>query len=589
MEHTPWHETEPDLLNEGMMQRRTTYQYAVLACLLVAAAFAVSCKKHLVSLNENPNGANPATTNPSFVLSTVLTETGRAYVDLGFNDIAGVMQHTQKDGWVGTHNEYDWGGSNSWSGYYDILRNNQLVYEKAVESGFELHQGVSLVMKSMLFGLITDLWGDAPYTHALKGDKEGDENARPPLDPQETIYMGILADLEKANDLLSKPKNQYTSPIDAVDVYYQGEPSKWRKMANSLALRYYMRLAEKLPAVAKAGIEKIVASPDKYPIITSASEDAAMPFVGTSDADSWPTNSTYDRDNGSRYRRIKMCSTFVKSLQALNDPRLGVWARKVECFLLVDPSKPTGTGTIYKAVDTIVAGEPRKVRYISPDVLAAKGLTLADINQDVNYVGIPPALVGPAVYNLSNDAAQASTNTHVSWLSSIYAEPKGPLLKARLISAAEVHFILAEAAGVKGWAAGNAEAHYKAGIQASFTAWGVADKYNAYVNSPAVAFKNTRQQIIEQKWIAAWSAATEAWFDYKRTGFPVLTAGPNAKAPAVPVRFYYMLDERNLNKANIDAAAAKLETTGFSSFGANGPQNSPWSKPWVLQGTGKPW
>jgi hypothetical protein len=573
------------------MQSIITYKKAVWICLLTAAAFAVSCKKHLVSLNENPNGPNPGTTNPSFVLSTVLTETGRAYVDLGFNDVAGVVQHTQKDGWVGSHNEYDWGGSNSWSGYYDILRNNQLVYDKAVEAGFELHQGVSLVMKSMIFGLITDLWGDAPYTHALKGDKEGEDNARPALDAQETIYTGILADLEKANTLLSKPKAQYTSPIDAVDVYYQGDPAKWRKMANSLALRYYMRLAEKLPAVAKAGIEKIIASPEQYPVITAvnASEDAAMPFIGTSDADSWPSNSTYDRDNGSRYRRIKMCNTLVSAMQALSDPRLGVWAKKVDCFLLVDPSKPAGTGNVFKAVDTVVNGVARKVRYISPDVLAAKGLTLEDINQNVDFVGLPPALAGPAVYNLSNDAAQASTNPHVSWLSDIYKEPKGPLLKARLITAAEVHFILAEAAGVKGWAAGNAEMHYKAGIQASFSAWGVADKYAAYVANPAVAFKNTVQQIIEQKWIASWSAATEAWFDYKRTGYPVMKGGPNAKAPAVPLRFYYMLDERNLNKANIDAAAAKLETTTFSSFGANGPQNSPWSKPWVLQGTGKPW
>lgn len=568
-----------------------TYKKAIITCLLVVTAFATSCKKNLVSLNENPNGANPATTNPSFVLSTVLTETGRAYVELGFNDIAGVMQHTQKDGWASSHNEYDWGGSNSWTGYYDLLRNNQLVYEKAVASGFELHQGVALVMKSMIFGLITDLWGDAPYTHALKGDKEGTENTMPPLDAQEVIYTGILEDLDKANTLLSKPKSQYTSPIDGVDVYYQGDPAKWRKMANSLALRYYMRLSEKLPEVARAGIEKIAANPDGYPLITNvnASEDATMPFIGTSDADSWPTNSTYDRDNGSRYRRIKMCSTLVQAMQALNDPRLGVWAQKVECFLLVGDDQPAGTGTIYKTVDTIVAGEPRKVRYISPDVLAAKGLTLNDINQDINYVGLPPALAGPAVYNLSNDAAQASTNAHVSWLNDMYKEPKGPLLKARFISAAEVHFILAEAAAVKGWAAGNAEMHYNAAIQASFNAWGIGGAYAAYIANPAVAFKNTRQQIIEQKWIAGWSAATEAWFDYKRTGFPVLAAGPNAKAPAVPLRFYYMLDERNLNKVNIDAAAAKLETTPYSSYGANGVQNSPWSKPWVLQGTGKPW
>ena len=104
-----------------------------------------SCTKDLQKLNENPNGADPNTANPNLVLSTVLTRTGQAYVGLGYGDIAGVMQHTQLDGWGGGHNEYDWGGSNSWSGYYDILRNNKFVYDKAV--AMNLHhcfQGNSL-------------------------------------------------------------------------------------------------------------------------------------------------------------------------------------------------------------------------------------------------------------------------------------------------------------------------------------------------------------------------------------------------------------------------------------------------------------
>lgn len=549
-----------------------------------------SCRKDLISMNDNPNGANPATINPNLVLSTVLTTAGMQIVTLGYQDMAGVMQHTQKDGWTSTHNEYDWSGSNSWTEYYDILRNNQLVYNRAIATGSELHQGVSLVMKSLLFGLITDLWGDAPYTNALKGQEGGTDNTLPAFDPQQTIYTGILADLEKANTLLSKPKSAYTNPIDAVDVYYQGDPTKWRKMANSLALRYYMRLSEKLPDVAKAGIEKIVANPTQYPLIldVNGGEDATMSFPGNSNADSWPANAAYDTDS-SNYRRLKMCATLVNSLQAKNDPRLGVWANKVQCFLLVDDTKPAGTGNVYKSTDTIVNGEQRKVRYISPDVLASKGLTLKDINQDVNYVGLPPAIAGPAVYNLSPDANQASRNPHVSWLNDIYRQPKGPLLKARIISAAEVHFILAEAAAIKGWAAGDAATHYNAGVQASFSVWGLSGSAKAYLAQTAVKFNNTQEQIIEQKWIASWTAAAEAWFDYKRTGYPKLKAGPFAKGPVMPVRLYYMLDERNLNKANVATALDRLEVTTYSSYGANGTKNSPWSKPWVIQGTGKPW
>jgi len=74
--------------------------------------------------------------------------------------------------------------------------------------------------------------------------------------------------------------------------------------------------------------------------------------------------------------------------------------------------------------------------------------------------------------------------------------------------------------------------------------------------------------------------------DYKRTGLPALTVGPASIRKVLPVRFYYMLDERNLNKINTEAAMSKLEATIHSE--ADG-KNSPWSKPWVLQGTGKPW
>lgn len=548
--------------------------------------FLFACTEDLVKLNTNPNGADPESTNPNMVLSTVLTETGKAYVNLGYQDLAGVMQHTQKDGWTGGHNEYDWGGSNSWSGYYHILRNNKYVYDRSVELGYELQQGISLVMKSMLFGLITDLWGDAPYTYALNGEEAGQENTFPPFDEQETIYMGILADLEKASDLLSKPATEYSSTVEDVDVYYGGDPAAWRKLANSLMLRYYMRLSEKLPQVAREGIEKITGDPGKYPIILNASEDAAMPFAGNSNDDSWPANTACDSDGGSNFRRLKMCSSLVKAMLALNDPRLGIWARKVEIFLRVDEDLPPGTDRI---ADTIVNGESRKVRYLSPDVLADRNVSLEDIDQHTGYVGLPPAIPGPQVYNMSPDANQAAFNPHVSWLNDIFRAPRGDLLKARLLSAAEVHFILAEAA-LKGWnAGGGAQEHYQAGIQASFEAWGLAGAAPDYIAQPVTAFNGTVKQIIEQKWIASWTAAAEAWFDYRRTGYPELQAGPQAKAPVLPLRFYYMLEERNLNRENVDEAIGRLETTIYSAFGADGEGNSPWSKPWVIQGTGKPW
>lgn len=540
----------------------------------LALLFTMSCQENLMDMNDNPNEGNPTTTHPNLVLTTVLTEAGKTIVNLGYGDIAGVMQHTQKDGWAGGHNQYDWNRNNSWSGYYGILRNNQYVYERSVELGYELHEGVTLVMKSMMFGLITDLWGDAPYSMALKGAEGSPEATFPAFDTQEDIYKGILEDLERANQLLSRPGSEYTGAMGTADVYYGGDPAKWRKLANSLKLRYLLRISDKLPDVARQGIEAILANQDQYPIITSPSDEASMGFAGISNDTSWPNNTRYDASE-SNYRRLKMCATLVEALRERNDPRIAVWANRVQIPLVVDETLPEGT-------DRIENGR----RLLSPDVLEARNIDINDINQNPDYVGIPPAIPGPQVYNMSPDANQASFNPHVSWVNDIYREATGPLLRSRIMSASEVLFILAEAA-LKGWSVGgSAEAYYNGAIQASFATWGIANFAEGYLAQDIVRFDGTVKQLIEQKWIASWTAAAESWFDYRRTGYPELQAGSFAIRSVLPVRFYYMIDERNLNSANTEAAMARLQQTNHSEVDG---QNSAWSKPWLIQGTEKPW
>jgi hypothetical protein len=529
-----------------------------------------SCQD-LTELNENPNGAVPDNVNPNLVMSTVLTESAKGYVNLGYGIIGGVMQHTQKDGWFSDHNNYDW-ANQDWSGYYAILEDNKLMYDRSVDLEYEFHQGVALVMKSFVFGLVTDLWGDAPYTAALQGEKLG-EYLRPAFDTQESIYTAILADLETANTLLSKPESEYAGIAPDADVIYGGDPAAWRKLANSLALRYYMRISAKKPDVAKSGIEKIAGNPGEYPIITSADDDAVMEYPGTSADTSFPNNTKFDASQ-SNYSRTKMCETLVDKLQKINDPRLGVWAAKVEIPLVVDASFPPGT-------DEIVEVDGKQYRHMSPDKVGT-----TPVNTDPEYVGLPAGMLGlPFTYNFNPSNNQGAFNPHVSQLNVMYKGASGDMLLARLISAAEVNFILAEAS-LKGWSVGDAKSFYEAGVHASMEVWGVDDDYEDYIEEAGVSYAGTLEQLMEQKWIASWTAATESWFDYRRTGLPALVAGPGAEREKLPVRFYYMTNELLLNEQSAQGALEKLEVTNYSQ--ADG-ENSAWSKSWVVQGTGKPW
>lgn len=525
----------------------------------------MSCKD-LTELNINPNGPTLESANPAFLMTTVLTQAADNYLRIGYDEpFAGVMQYTQKDAWESSNNNYEW-SNQEWGNYYDLLRNNQSAYDLAKAKDRPFITGVSLVMKSFIFGLITDLWGDAPYTEALKAKDEGENNLAPAYDDQKTIYLGILDDLKKAAGIF---KSLQSSTAGSADVYYEGDPAKWAKFANSLRLRYYMRISSKLPDVAKQGIEEVVASGIYF---QSNDDDATMSYPGTNSDNSWPLNTKFDNTSGSNFRRIKMCATFVNELEARNDARLAVWAAKIQTPIVIDANFSSNP-------DTIING----VRYIHPDAIPQGAL----VDTDPDYVGIPPSIgLDPSTYNLNPTPGQLSYNPSVSFLNDRYKEASGALLKARLQSYAEVCFILSEAA-LKGWSVGkNAKAWYEEGVKASLNTWGVGDDYNDYITGSKVAFDGTLEQIITQKWIANWTAAEEAWFDYRRTGFPDLKAGPIAKRKVLPVRFMYPGTEYLLNRDNVTAALNAIEETNFS--GAEG-KDSPWSKMWVLQGTGAPW
>jgi hypothetical protein len=546
------------------------FKNSFIIVLTLAFGFVVSCRD-LDELNINPNGVDPAIADVNFLLPTIQTNIGQTVYNIGFGTFSGIMQHTQQTGWFGGYNNYDWTTlSHSWNGYYSILMNNDEYFKKAVEHNYEFHEGVARIMRAYVFGLITDIWGDAPYKGALKAE-EGANHFMPVFDPQQDIYHGILADLDTANTLLSKNANEYRNIMAKQDVVYGGDVAKWQKFANSLSLRYYMRLQAKEPVFAEEGIKRIAGDPAKYPLITVADDDANISFPGTSKNVSNPLNTVYDVDPAGAYMRVKMGKTLVDVMRKYGDPRLGVWAGKIQIPLKL----VSGTG-----VDRINSDGEREV---SQDLVAAFEDNGMKVDFDPEYAGVTISHSLVQLFNMNNaNAAQGTINPHASHLNDRYAKTTDPLVLMRLISAAETNFILAEAA-YRGWIAGNPSGYYADGIRESFRAWEVEAEFDVY-NVPYDGLKS----IIEQKWIAHWTTAHESWFDWRRTGLPALEAGPAAVRPVLPLRWYYhTADEIDKNRANAEAAIERLEATPYQ--GTDQSKNSAWSKMWLLQGTGKPW
>jgi len=548
----------------------------MLSLLVISA-----CEDTLTEMNVNPNGIDPSTANPNLLMPSVLAPSAQRYLELGFGDMAGAVQHTQKNGWYSAHNHYDWSATD-WSDWYGILRTNSLLEERAIEMEYPFFEGVALTMKSFIYGNITDMWGDAPYINAVQGDEGGKTNERPVFDSQEVIYEGILADLERAATLFETASSE---PVNSsADLYFGGDTEAWQRFANSLLLRYYMRISVKKPEVAKAGIESVYSS-GKY--LKSADQDVTLDYTGGAN-DVWP--SLYnDVDD---FTRWQACQTLIEQLTTTDDPRLTVWFDSVAVQWVADAELAVAEEDVLRANGEIVSDGALTYSYLQfmdmRNTKFTRRFNPDELSYDTGlYVGLPPGLTIPESYNGNPDPGQGTRNQHVSQLAPIYATAgtSGDILQARLISSAEVSFILAEAA-LKGWNVGSPETHYYNGIQNSLDTWGKGAMYDDFIQQPGVAFDNSLEQVMTQKWIASWTAATEAFMDYRRTGFPQLSVGPASDQPVVALRLPYGNDELDNNTANVNAAIDRLEVTPYT--GAVGP-NSPWSKMWLLQGTGNPW
>jgi hypothetical protein len=131
----------------------------------------------------------------------------------------------------------------------------------------------------------------------------------------------------------------------------------------------------------------------------------------------------------------------------------------------------------------------------------------------------------------------------------------------------EVEFLLAEACersiGGAGYVPGNAESHYNKAIRASMAYWGVDSlDAKAYLAQPAVAYTTAtgtwQEKIGNQKWLALFDRGEEAWAEWRRLDYPILSVPDAMTAADIPVRMPYPYNENKNNKTNYTAAVTAM-------------------------------
>lgn len=181
-------------------------------------------------------------------------------------------------------------------------------------------------------------------------------------------------------------------------------------------------------------------------------------------------------------------------------------------------------------------------------------------NSAGNYVGLD---YGKAVPN-SNDI------NAVSLLGSSLRLQNSPV---PLVTYAQALFAISEAAKL-GWIAGGdvtAKTNYDLAIDKSIEQWtGSAASAAAFRAQAGILYNpaNAIQQIAYQRWVHLFLHGYEGWAEWRRTGFPILTAAPGANGDKIPRREAYPTQERGNNTTNYTSAVAAFPYTGADDLNA---------------------
>lgn len=466
-----------------------------------------ACETDLTGLNTNPNNPTVAPA-PSLFTNATVTTVGR--FNGGFQTLSMTSlfaQHVAQVQYV----EEDRGRIRTEviDGLFTNLYVNELEdYQKVIDIGVldELPNvsGPAYVMQSWVYQNITDLWGDIPYSEALKGDVAGG-SLTPKYDPQKDIYYGLLQTLTDASAAMT---TSGAGDLGTADPIYNGDISKWLKFSNSLRARMAMRIQKVDPAKADAELQAAFAAPGG--VMTSNSDNALL---------AWPGDGVFDNPWAGTFSTRddhRVSKTLLDTMNVLQDPRVKIYAQPTRA----DPSVYVG---LQNGLDNVT---------VTP---------FFNTTSRIGEIFYP----GATSYGTFGTSAGKQTPSY-------------------LLTFAEVSFIQAEAAerGIGGLS--GAGAYYDAGVRASILQWGGTDaEADAYLQQPGVAYVGGAtglQQIGLQKWIAFFSQGTEAWSDWRRTGNPAtIKMGPKAYPDVlqIPRRIPYSSNEQSVNAASLSAAIAQ--------------------------------
>ena len=544
----------------------------LLSALTLGGTFTSCSDNHMESVNTDDTKS--PTINPNAQLTTALLQT---YGDFGLMDtyrsyITGFTQYFA-GGWnvsfyAGAVNPDNDQMRLIWDQYYSVGIKNLV---DAIHNSKDMpNTNAALrIHRVYLMSILTDTYGDIPCSEAGLGFIEGISN--PKYDKQEDIYNWFFAELKDCVAQLGTGSDRISGDVTSLN----GDTDLWKKYANSLILRFAMRISDVNPALAQQEFEGVLASESGY--ISNSNENAYVKYLdapftlydGSRDLD-FRANALsailYGQDPTSP---TFVCSTLYNMLKDNNDPRLLKICRNY-INTTRSETKPEGC---FDVTDDMVAWENAGGTGVQAN---DPGAAWWD-----QWPTVPATSEIPTLQQLVNnypdkgyDQSNYPARMTRPFLALAFEQPNCPGI---LITSAEVEFLLAEAA-TKGWAVqGDAESHYEAGIRAAMQllndCYDIVGKIsetdiNDYIAANPLG-DNPKEQINKEAYILHLTNPAEAWANLRRSDYPVLQDRAKfgnftytcVDGFKTPVRLKYPNLEAKYNSVNYKEAIERLGGT----------------------------
>lgn len=375
--------------------------------------------------------------------------------------------------------------------YLHILNKTSTLIPICESQGMADYAGVLRIVQAYGALMTTDAYGPTALTSILNDDDTYY------YDSQEAIYTYLFQDLKKAVTQLDQASN--LKPGDKWDYWCKGDKNLWKKVANTLRLRMAIRISKVNPSLAKTEGEAA------YQGGVLQGTDGDIVMAGLS-------NELYRMMIGNWYD-CGVNATLTTMLTGLKDPRLPLYITKNVADITPQSGEKIAKNTAYLGIR------------------AGSGLP-AKMNQWCNYSNVPgntgmalPVMKAAESYFLRAEGALRGWSMGGT-VKELYEE--GIRVSIKNEYTYRYAYVASEEQGSVDVSDGTITAYIENNEDTQADYVDPCNTQNNYTIRHKITVKwddnaskeDQLRRIITQKWLALFPLSTEAWAEFRRTGYP---------------------------------------------------------------------